>query len=230
MPRNRIEPQQSTWEIGYVPSPKLNQTRSCPHCGVLLFTGEKPGFCCGPKGRRLHDVRPLPPLPVEFEVFIRHPSISSSFRLLNLLFSFAALESTALFPNTVGPPGLFAIQGKVYHCLRPGHGNSGVRWLLYDGYNMDLAPHGTWAAELSPNWKNAVANSLLRVNPFARALQQLRQVPPNFSHAHINIVDSGATEIAALLRYNNMSAGDFNPRRLVVTRQDGRNQRIPTIS
>lgn len=140
----------SAWEVGFIKDPMLQRNQSCLYCGLLLFTGETSGFCCGTRGNRLRDVRPLPCLPHEYNIFINHPSISSSSRILNLLFSFAALESTALFPHNIGPPGFFAIQGKIYHRLRPAHGSSGVRWLLYDGYNMDLAPHGQWAAELSP--------------------------------------------------------------------------------
>ncbi|KAK6991634.1 hypothetical protein R3P38DRAFT_2414971, partial [Favolaschia claudopus] len=40
-----------------------NSTHCCRTCGIILLTGEIPGFCCGPKGSRFNDVKPLPPLP-----------------------------------------------------------------------------------------------------------------------------------------------------------------------
>ncbi|KAJ7154851.1 hypothetical protein C8R43DRAFT_833384, partial [Mycena crocata] len=111
-----------TWEMTTVPAAHLtwgerhlNKTHSCPTCGILLLTGEKPGFCCGPKGSRFHDVRPLPPLPPEYNTFINDPRVSHSSRILNLVLSFASLETTHPFPELSGPPSFIAIQGRVYH-------------------------------------------------------------------------------------------------------------------
>ncbi|KAI0640435.1 hypothetical protein C8Q79DRAFT_921552, partial [Trametes meyenii] len=111
-----------TWDIGLISTPSLRwgevragRTHKCPTCGILLLTGETPGFCCGPKGRRFEDVPPLPPLPPEYQLFVNHPNISANSRILNLIFSFASLETTAEFPDWHGVPGFVAIQGRVYH-------------------------------------------------------------------------------------------------------------------
>ncbi|EAU89532.2 hypothetical protein CC1G_02421 [Coprinopsis cinerea okayama7 len=86
----------------------------CPYCKVILLTGEIPGFCCGTRGSRLQDVPPLPPLPDEFNIFLNHPQISKVSRALNLIFSFASLETTHDFPSYSGS-AMFAIQGKIIH-------------------------------------------------------------------------------------------------------------------
>src|ERR1700761_2891021 len=70
---------------------------------------EKSGFCCGPAGSRFHDVKPLPPLPPEYSIFINDPRISHLSRVLNLMLSFASLETTQPFPQSYGPPGFVAI-------------------------------------------------------------------------------------------------------------------------
>ncbi|EIM83451.1 uncharacterized protein STEHIDRAFT_37475, partial [Stereum hirsutum FP-91666 SS1] len=85
----------------------------CRHCGILLLTGEKAGFCCGDRGARLADVSNLPPLPAEYTTLMQHPHISKLSRKLNLVFSFASMETSHKFPNTHG--GMFAVQGKIYH-------------------------------------------------------------------------------------------------------------------
>ncbi|KIP08004.1 hypothetical protein PHLGIDRAFT_59628, partial [Phlebiopsis gigantea 11061_1 CR5-6] len=92
-----------------------SRVHHCPTCKIPLLTGEQPGFCCGTKGSRFHDVPPLPPLPHEFNSFLKHPDISRLSRRLNLLFSFASMETTAAFPELRGSPAFVAIQGKVYH-------------------------------------------------------------------------------------------------------------------
>jgi hypothetical protein len=62
------------------------------------------------------------------------------------------METTHQFPHANGPPGFFAIQGHVYHCVRPNHPNSAVRWFLYDGFMHDKAPHLQWAETLLASW------------------------------------------------------------------------------
>jgi hypothetical protein len=49
---------------------------SCPFCHVILLTGEKHVFCCGPNGNRFLTIPPLPALPQEFDMFINNPHIS----------------------------------------------------------------------------------------------------------------------------------------------------------
>ena len=113
------------WSIGPLSTPTLQwgairrgTQHKCPICGVILLTGESAGFCCGRKGSHFHDVPPLPPLPPQFNTFINDPCVSSMSRALNLVFSFASLETTAEFPDLDGPPGFVAIQGRVYHRVR----------------------------------------------------------------------------------------------------------------
>lgn len=110
--------EQPTWQISPISSMNLAWGGECagrPHkcrtCGILLLTGEHPGFCCGPGGSKYHEVPPLPPLPPQYNVFLNHRDISHNSRILNLIFSFAALETLHAFPNIDGPPGFFAIQG-----------------------------------------------------------------------------------------------------------------------
>ncbi|KAF8523423.1 hypothetical protein JB92DRAFT_2705115, partial [Gautieria morchelliformis] len=113
---------ESVWKTGPISTPSFSwgeirqgQAHECPYCHLSLLTGERPGFCCGDKGSRLTDVSPLPALPPEYDVFLNDPDISPKSRILNLIFSFASMEMTAQFPGWHGPPGFFAIQGRVYH-------------------------------------------------------------------------------------------------------------------
>ncbi|KAJ7939821.1 hypothetical protein B0H13DRAFT_1586827 [Mycena leptocephala] len=73
--------------------------------------------------------------------FINDPRISHLSRMLNLLLSFASLETTQPFPEIDGPPIFMAIQGRVYHRVHPNHQNSAVCWLLYDGFIDTVPPH-----------------------------------------------------------------------------------------
>ena len=109
------------WIIRGISSPSFAWGRlyggiphSCPFCEILLLTGEKAGFCCGDHGSHLQDVAPLPPLPPEYAVLLRHPQISSLSRKLNLIFSFASMETSQTFPAHLAN-AMVAVQGKVYH-------------------------------------------------------------------------------------------------------------------
>ncbi|KDQ23456.1 hypothetical protein PLEOSDRAFT_1049241, partial [Pleurotus ostreatus PC15] len=168
------------WRIVGIRRPKFswgarrgNKVHACSTCGINLLTGEKPGFCCGPNGSRFQDVPPLPPLPIDFAPFLNDPRISSQSRKLNLIFSFAALESTHPFPKNIGPQGFIAIKGKVYHRIRPNHQNSAIRWLLYDGFMPQDAPFPDIASSLPQSWLHIVRDTLMRVNPFATSLRSL---------------------------------------------------------
>ncbi|CDO69901.1 hypothetical protein BN946_scf184884.g60 [Trametes cinnabarina] len=229
----------NVWRLGAISSPSLKwgelrqgQHHQCPTCHIILLTGEKPGFCCGPKGRRYTDVAPLPPLPFEYEVFIHHPKLSFLSRTLNLVFSFASLETTAEFPRFEGDPGFVAIQGRIYHRIRPQHTNSAVRWLLYDGFLSSTAPHADLLPSLPAPWIDTVRSVLLRVNPFTQQLRILGQLDPSeCPDAHL-ILDGNATtpELAAIMSYNNTALSEVNARRLVVSRTDSRNHTIPITS
>ena len=145
------------WQIGPISTPSLwwkerraGRTHECQHCRLILLMGKRADFCCGKQGSRLHDVPPLPPLPPEYITFINSPNISSMSRILNLMFSFASLESTHVFPDFNRLPGFMAIQGKIYHWVCPEHRNSAVWWLLYNGnmQSVNEYPHERWSATI----------------------------------------------------------------------------------
>lgn len=225
-----------TWQI---PTTRLQwgqvrggRTHLCPYCHIPLLTGEEPGFCCGPQGSHLNDVAPLPPMPPEYTVLLNDRRISSLSRTLNLVFSFASLETTKKFPDLSGPPGFMAIQGKVYHRVRPTHHNSAVRWLLYDGFMLDAVPHERHAARIPPTWISTMQLALIRFNPFAMRLNMLGRLSvaacPN---AYLILEDTGASpEIAAIMSYDNTALSEIRARRLVFTRDDEQTRGIPTIS
>ena len=228
--------QQPTWKIAPLSSARLRwgeqhagHVHSCRICGILLLTGERPGFCCGPGGSKYHQVPPLPPLPAQYQLFLDHHDISRHSRILNLIFSIATLETSHSFPNIDGPPGFLAIQGRVYHRVRPTHTNSAVRWLLYDGF-MQNVPHPTWAALLPSPWIDAVRHALIAFNPFVAALQQYSFISSQYPNAELVLQDSGAAEIAAIMSYNNTTQSQIKARRLIISRQNGHSQAIPTIS
>jgi hypothetical protein len=110
-----------TWQIRGAPRTALTwgghqgKSHQCKYCGIPFLTGERPGFCCGLNGCRVADIKALPPFPPEYSAFIHDEQISPLSRILNLIFSFAALESTHPFSNH--PKGLhfISIQGKIYH-------------------------------------------------------------------------------------------------------------------
>jgi len=232
---------QRTWEIGPISSPHLQwgtaaNNRGTPHsckvCSVVLLTGERPGFCCGPKGDRFALIPPLPPLPPEYDTIVNDPNISRLSRRLNLIFSFAALESTHTFP-VPGNPSFVAISGRIYHRLRNSpEANSAIRWLLYDGFDPSAALHGNTSIPLQ--WVTLLRECFLRVNPLTRSICFLHDLqlhnPEDFSDASVVIRDVGTSEIAAIMCYDNTVLSDVSPRRLVVSRRNNRDQYIPTIS
>ena len=145
----------SHWLIGPIKTPRLQwgerwgqNAHQCCFCGLALLMGKHTGFCCGSSGQYLNDTPPLPPLPLQYTAFLSHLQISSLSRVLNLIFSFASMETTHQFPHANGPLGFFAIQGHVYHRVQPNHPNSAVQWFLYDGFIHDKAPHLQWAETL----------------------------------------------------------------------------------
>ena len=232
-----------TWTIAPISTPRLtwgsssnnrSADRRCRNCGVVLLTGEKAGFCCGPKGNRCSAVCRLPPLPNEFSTFLNSPDISRLSRKLNLIFSFAAMESTHAFP-TPGNPSFVAIAGRVYHRvrLRP-QDDTAIRWMLYDGFSDSSIPHHTQARDIPSSWIRAVRTSLSQYNPFASTILSLRtlqlQQPDQFGSASIVVQDSGCAEMAAVMCYENSLRSQINPRSLLISTTDDRVQRIPTVS
>jgi len=230
--------QAPTWLIGPIANCRLQwgarrgqRVHECPICHIPLLTGETSGFCCGPKGSKFRDVPCLPPLPVEFNVFLNDPRISDLSRILNLVYSFASLETTQPFPHPVGGPSFVCIQGKVYHRIRPSHRDSAVRWLLHDGFMQHKSPHPQWADTLPDVWKTAFRSALERINPFVHQLRNLNKVTDDMPHMQLVLHDSGSSaEIAAVMCYENTSRTQARPRQLLISKWDNTNVHIPTVS
>ena len=233
----------NTWMIAPISTTRLMwgissnnraMDRRCCTCGVILLTGEKAGFCCGPNGNHYSAVQPLPPLPTEFNTFLDSPDISRLSRRLNLIFSFAAMESTHSFP-TPGNPSFVAVAGRVYHRVRSHpQDDTAIRWMLYDGFDDSSIPHQTQARDIPSSWIQAVRVSLSQYNPFASTVLSLRtlqfQQPLQFGSASIIVRDSGCAEIAAVMCYENTLRSQLSPRNLLISTIDNRTQSIPTIS
>ena len=208
--------------------------RRCGTCGITLLTGEKPGFCCGPNGNQFSAVKPLPPLPNKFNIFLNSPDISKLSRKLNLIFSFAAMEPTHTFP-TPGNPSFVAVAGRVYRRVRSHpQDDTTIQWMLYDGFNDSTIPRHTQAQDILLSWIQAVRLSLSQFNPFiltVLSLQALRlQQPTQFGSASIVVQDSGCAEIAAVMCYENTFRSQISPRSLLISTTDGHPQSIPTVS
>jgi hypothetical protein len=221
------------WDIGRITQPNLlwgaevrGRFHECPKCGIALLTGERSGFCCGPNGKYLAAVPDLPPLPEEYNAFVNQPSISAHSRTLNLIFSFASMETTEEFPwlkYSKHIPSFFSVQGKIYHRLRPKHRDSSVRWLLFDGFSDSSIPHSKWASKLPSHWISGVKDALTRVNPFVQSLLQLGQLPEELCpEANIELREgSGLNEIAAIMNFNNTTNTQVQPRKLVMVDRSG---------
>lgn len=231
--------QSATWLIGPISTPKLEwgtnrngAIHKCPICEVILLTGESPGFCCGPRGSKFTDVPALPPLPDEYNTFINHPDISKQSRKLNLVFSFASLETTHAFPNIHGGPSFVAIEGKIYHRVRPNHNSSAVKWLLHDGFSLNHAPFPNLAVQIPSTWKESFRAALTRVNPLVHSLQNLANLDENLCpQAHLILKDSGTTpEIAAIMSFENTTESQIRSRRLIISKSIGTVWKVPTIS
>ena len=114
------------------------------------FDRRKGRFLLRPERQQICPHTASPPLPPEYNTIVTDPNISRLSRQLNLIFSFAALESSHTFPAP-GNPSFVAIAGRVYHRLRSSpEANSAVRWLLYDGFDPSAAPHNN--TSIPPQW------------------------------------------------------------------------------
>lgn len=150
---------------------------------------------------------------------------------MNLNFSFAALESSHTYP-TPGYPSFFAISGRIYHRLRNSpDANTAIRWVLYDGFDISSAPHSDLIPE---EWILALRQCLLRINSLARSTYYMhelqRENPGQFTGAAVIVSDTGSPEIAAIMRTDNTTLSESVPRILVISRRDGNDQNIQTVS
>lgn len=71
----------------------------------------------------------------------------------------------------------------------------------------------------------------MRVNPFVHLLIQMSDVIHSLpAHAHIELDETTAPEIVAIMRFDNTSLDNVTPRRLVIKTQADTIQFIPTTS
>ncbi|KAF8575515.1 hypothetical protein K439DRAFT_1623533 [Ramaria rubella] len=132
------------------------------------------------------------------------------------------MESTAKFPVFNGPPGYFAIEGKLFHHFRSTHQNSAVRWLLYNGFMHSFAPHQQWINVLPVEWVTVMKEVMLRVNPFASHLRQLSLAYSfGFPQAILN-EDDVSNKIAAIISYTNTSEMQIQSRTMVISQLDSK--------
>jgi hypothetical protein len=218
----RMSPKEFYWE------------KQCPKCNAVLLSWEKPkSFCCGPQGKHLPLAPPLRPLPPSYSGFINDPRLSNLSRLLNSTFSFAAMETSASFPHADG--GMLAIQGRMYHRVRPAHNNSPIRWMLIDGMHPATVPHPDRAEILPSAWLDAVALTLRTHNPIARAFLFLHNAAhsgvPRPLVLHVSMDNSDAApEVAALLSLDSTALSEMCLRSAMVLEKDGTPQTISITS
>lgn len=230
MPRYREE---DRWIVGRIPVSTLNWNRRCSRCRVQLLNCEnkRDGFCCGKDGIYALNYRPLPDLPSEYTIMMLHPHVSRDSRILNLLFSFASLETTMEFPQLGGPPGFLAVQGKIYHRIRPSHQYSAVRWILYDGFLANAVPQRNQLNAVPPPSVEAIRCALERVNPFIHQLLLLSSYTEDMPSAYLEIHETNVTpEIAAIIRLDNTSINESQPRRLIISKTNSETSHISTVS
>ena len=189
----------------------------CQHCGVRRFVDEKAKFCCG-NGSKAQYYRRLPPYPLDMLPVIHDPQLSALSRKLNLIFSFAALQTTHAFPNH-GHPSFFAVQGRVYHQVRATHANSAFRWFLLDGGHDDSQPFlDNGGFNLPAFWIPTVRQMMSFVNPLARQLLHMRDLPlPLRPELGVILHDPGvAAEVAAIMFLDNTARRNIQPRDMTV--------------
>lgn len=137
------------------------------------------------------------------------------------MFSLASLETSAPFPTIAGPPGFVAIQGKVYHRVRPSHQNSGIRWILYDGFLASSPPFSAIAATIPPDWIQAIQSALLQLNPIVRCIRTFSTMSVTESDTRIVLDGPNPTnEIAAIMNFDNTIQSEVRSHCLITIRQN----------
>lgn len=173
-------------------------------------------------------------MPHEFDAFITSSSVSGLSRRLNLIFSFASLETGGNFNQRQGgtAPSFIVIEGRSYHRIRSTHANSAIRWVLHDGFEHGSAPFPNISEDLPLAWLSAVRLSLSRVNPFVHHLRDFAETRDPNATLHVQISDSGAApEIAAVMRFENATLNDLEPRTLIIHRMDqGHTERLSSAN
>jgi hypothetical protein len=95
-----------------------------------------------------------------------------------------------------------------------------------------MAPFRDYAETLPSNWIDALRNALLIYNPLVGGLFHLNILDATICpNAQLTLEDTGtATEIAAVMNYENTTQSEVKARRMMVICRDGENQSISTIS
>jgi hypothetical protein len=128
-----------------------------------------------------------------------------------------------------------AIQGKVFHRIRPSHLSSPIRWILHDGFQSASRPHRNQTDQIPDTWFIAMREALSESNPFVRELLTMRQMPnsADYPNLRVELLDEPgpAPEIAALIRMDNTSINELAPRTLqVFNRHNNRKQKVHATS
>lgn len=183
--------------------------RICPHCSVVLLTGESSKFCCN-DGKRI--VPALPPYPTEISNIFDNPNISILSRKLNTLFSFTSIGVQGKFIQIPAPSSV-CITGRTYHRVLPANTpNHSIHWYLYDEQERYLSAQGLG---ISNEWISSVQNMLSRVNPYVHSLRMLKDNPSNT--AFIELQENTSTgEVAAIMHANNIV--NIQPRSIIIWR------------
>lgn len=216
------------WTPKYQNVLSLHWRRSCTTCRIPLLSSESvsSSFCCGPNGKHGRNYIPLPALPRQYDSFTDTPNISAMSRKLNLAYSLASTATTMEFPNFRGDH-MVAIRGRVYHRIRPDHNSSPIHWILYDGFESSSNPHTSRHTEDMPlSWTRAFKSSLRDVNPFYRQLANLAELPTSIPNVRVELREEGvASEIAALIRFDDTSINEVAPRTLQIYRDASLNRK-----
>jgi hypothetical protein len=94
-----------------------------------------------------------------------------------------------------------------------------------------LPPHTVWAGTIPGEWIQTCKPVLCRVNPLANALRHLGSLAAQGYHnLQLQLEDTGATEIAAVMSYGNTTPAEIKARRMTVVTTNGENQSVSTLS
>ena len=127
----------------------------------------------------------------------------------------------AEFSSFPGPPSFLSIQGKIYHHLCPNHPNSAVHWLLFDCFDLAIIPHLDLARSLPTAWITAMQQALLLINPLTQPLLYMSHLLPSIcANTQLELFDTGTSEMAAVMTYQNMALTDFHSHHFVVVQND----------
>ena len=213
---------------------KLSFSFHSKYINILVFPQQQEGvwnmlgFAVG----LVESISPIQPLYLLSLHIMWHLSI--------ILISLQYLELTSFFhlhqwrphPTIPGPPGFFAIQGCIYHCLQPNHQNSAVHCLLYDSFMHNMVTFQELDQALPLHQIDALRDALLAYNPFAGGPFHLSVLDATLCpNTYLTLEDMGtATKIVAVMNYENTTQSEVKAQWLIVIRWDGSNQTISTIS